>query len=155
VGPAWAGFSWIRHPRNELIPNLKRGDIVVMDNLSAHKHTAIRKLIEAACCRLIFAPPYSPEFNPVEEAWAKLKDIIRRLETTTREAFDSAVACAIEQVCATDILGGSSTPDIGSVQHESDLVPCLTDPGMLTGRMLEEETDVISSRLWPPLCEGQ
>ena len=79
--------------------------MVVMDNLSAHKDSQVRRLIEAAGCELIFTPPYSPEFNPIEEAWAKLKDIIRRAKTRTREAFDSAVAHAMNHVCKADILG--------------------------------------------------
>lgn len=90
---------------HELVPNLCPDDIVVMDNLSAHKNAHVRELIEAAGCELLFTPPYSPEFNPIEEAWAKLKDIIRRAETRSRDAFDSAVAHAINQVQRTDISG--------------------------------------------------
>lgn len=88
-----------------LVPNLRAKDVVVMDNLSAHRNATVRRMIEAAGCEVVFTPPYSPEFNPIEEAWAKIKDIIRRLETRTRDAFDSAVACAIDQVRKTDILG--------------------------------------------------
>lgn len=90
---------------HELVPNLRVNDVVVMDNLSAHKGAEVRRLIEAAGCELIFTPAYSPEFNPIEEAWAKLKDIIRRAETRTREAFDCAVANAINQVRKADIFG--------------------------------------------------
>jgi transposase len=90
---------------HELVPNLRANDIVVMDNLSAHKGAEVRRLIEAAGCELIFTPPYSPEFNPIEEAWAKLKDMIRRAQTLTREAFDRAVAHAINQVRQADIIG--------------------------------------------------
>lgn len=86
-----------------LIPNLRVGDIVVMDNLSVHKNAKIRKLIEAAHCQVLFIPPYSPEFNPIEECWAKLKDILRRCETRTREAFDNAVKKAIESITTKDI----------------------------------------------------
>jgi transposase len=88
-----------------LVPNLRAKDVVVMDNLSAHRNARVRRMIEAAGCEVVFTPPYSPEFNPIEEAWAKIKDIIRRLETRTRDAFDSAVACAIDQVRKADILG--------------------------------------------------
>ena len=90
---------------HELVPNLRPKDIIVMDNLSAHKNIKVRKTIEAAGCDVIFTPPYSPEFNPIEEAWAKLKDIIRRAETRTRDAFVSAVAFAMDQICNTDIFG--------------------------------------------------
>lgn len=88
-----------------LVPNLRAKDVVVMDNLSAHRNARVRRMIEAVGCEVVFTPPYSPEFNPIEEAWAKIKDIIRRLETRTRDAFDSAVACAIDQVRKADILG--------------------------------------------------
>lgn len=90
---------------HELVPNLRDGDIVVMDNLSAHKNADVRRLIQDAKCTVLYIPPYSPEFNPIEETWAKLKDIIRRVETRTRHAFDSAVASAVEQVRKADILG--------------------------------------------------
>ena len=69
-----------------LVPNLHPGDIVVMDNLSSHKQPRVKALIEAKECSVLFTPPYSPEFNPIEEAWAKLKDILRRMNTATREA---------------------------------------------------------------------
>ena len=90
---------------HELVPNLRAGDIVVMDNLSAHKNAEVRRLIEDAKCSVLHTPPYSPEFNPIEEAWAKLKDLIRRAKTRTRDAFDYAVAHAVEQVRKADILG--------------------------------------------------
>jgi transposase len=90
---------------HELVPNLRTNETVVMDNLSAHKGVKVRKLIEAAGCELLFTPPYSPEFNPIEQAWAKLKDIIRRAQTRTRQAFDSAVASAMDQIRKTDIFG--------------------------------------------------
>jgi transposase len=88
-----------------LVPSLRPGDVVVMDNLSAHKDSRVRKLIEDAGCELLFTPPYSPEFNPIEEAWAKLKDIIRRVGNRTRDTFDNAVAQAMLMVCREDILG--------------------------------------------------
>lgn len=89
----------------QLGPNLKPGDIVVMDNLSAHKTAAVVAAIRAVGADVLFLPPYSPEYNPIERAWAKLKDFIRRLPTLTREAFDAAVARAMAAVCSDDIRG--------------------------------------------------
>lgn len=89
---------------HELVPNLRPGDVVVMDNLSAHKHARMRRQIEQAGCSVLWTPPYSPEFNPIEEAWAKLKDFIRRLQTRTRDAFDAAVAAALDSIRCDDIL---------------------------------------------------
>jgi len=88
-----------------LVPNLRPGDVVVMDNLSSHKHPSILKAIHDAGCSVVFTPPYSPEFNPIEEAWAKLKDILRRAETNTREAFDSALKHALDAIRESDIRG--------------------------------------------------
>lgn len=93
---------------HELVPNLKPGDIVVMDNLRAHKSPRVLRLIRDAGCEVLFTPPYSPEFNPIEEAWAKLKDIVRRANTRTRDAFDRALARAIEHIRHSDILGWMS-----------------------------------------------
>lgn len=89
----------------ELVPNLRKGDIVVMDNLSAHKTAKVRAMIEGVEAKVLFTPPYSPEFNPIEEAWAKMKDIIRRVQTRTRETFDAAVVKAMDCVRRTDIKG--------------------------------------------------
>ena len=90
---------------HQSIPCLRNGDIVVMDNWSAHKNAQVRKCIEAAGCQVLFSPPYSPEFNPIEELWAKIKDIVRRAETKTRDAFDQAIASAMFQIRKADICG--------------------------------------------------
>jgi transposase len=80
---------------HQLIPNLGAGDIVILDNLSAHRGAKVRELLEAVGVELLFLPPYSPEFNPIEKVWGKLKDIVRRLPSKTRELFDRAVAKAM------------------------------------------------------------
>jgi len=87
----------------ELVPNLRPGDLVVMDNLSAHKHPDAIAAIRAAKADVLFLPPYSPEYNPIEKAWAKLKDILRRLPTLTRDVFDQAVAQAMTAVDISDV----------------------------------------------------
>ena len=66
-----------------LVPTLSPGDIVVMDNLAAHKHALIRETIEAAGATLLYLPPYSPDFNPIENAFAKLKAILRKAAART------------------------------------------------------------------------
>lgn len=86
-----------------LAPNLRPGDVVVMDNLAAHKAAIVRAAIEAAGATVLFLPPYSPEFNPIERAWAKLKDALRRMDTLTRVAFDAAVATAMDSITLDDI----------------------------------------------------
>ena len=86
-----------------LAPSLRRGDVVVMDNLSAHKTAVVRQALHAVGAEALFLPPYSPEFNPIERAWGKLKDILRRLPTLTRDAFDAAVVAAMDAITPDDI----------------------------------------------------
>jgi transposase len=66
-----------------LVPELKPGDVVVMDNLSSHKGPAVRRAIEAAGANLLYLPPYSPDFNPIENAFAKLKALLRKVAVRT------------------------------------------------------------------------
>ena len=89
--------------KQQLIPKLKPGDIVVMDNLAAHKNSVIVGAIEGAGAAVLFLPPYSPEFNPIERVWAKLKEIVRRLPTATRAAFDTAVSTAMDSITIENI----------------------------------------------------
>ena len=70
-----------------LVPTLESGDIVVMDNLPAHKNAAIRNAIESKGATLRYLPPYSPDFNPIENAFAKLKALLRKAATRTRDAL--------------------------------------------------------------------
>jgi transposase len=81
-----------------LLPALKPGQVVVMDNLSAHKGSKVRELIEARGCELLFLPPYSPDLNPIEEAFAKVKTLLRRAGARTHEALMKAMGRALEAV---------------------------------------------------------
>ena len=89
--------------RHELKRYLRPGDTVVMDNLSAHKDAEVLQLIRDAGADVLFLPPYSPEYNPIEKAWAKIKEALRRLETLTRETFDTALAAVMDTVSREDI----------------------------------------------------
>ncbi len=86
-------------------PTLSPGQVVVMDNLSAHKGEKVRELIEERGCELMYLPPYSPDFNPIEEAFAKIKGILRKAEARSREALIEAIAQAISVVSARDARG--------------------------------------------------
>lgn len=88
-----------------LAPELKPGQIVVMDNLSSHKGSRVRELIEERGCELIYLPPYSPDFNPIEEAFAKIKALLRKAGARTREALVEAIGQALEAVTAKDAHG--------------------------------------------------
>jgi transposase len=90
---------------HQLVPKLKPGDIVVMDNLAAHKDSKAIAEIKKVGANVLFLPPYSPELNPIEKLWSKLKDAVRRMKTETRELFDDAVATPMESITQSDIQG--------------------------------------------------
>jgi transposase len=89
-----------------LAPTLRCGQVfVVMDNLSAHKAERIRRMIEGRGCQLVYLPPYSPEFNPIEEAFSKIKGFVRKAEARTREALVEAIGLALSAVGSRDARG--------------------------------------------------
>ncbi|WP_349282299.1 IS630 family transposase [Polaromonas hydrogenivorans] len=88
-----------------LAPTLKPGDMVVMDNLGAHKVDGIRSAIQARGAALMYLPPYSPDYSPIEPCWSKLKTCLRAIKARTREALDEALAHVIETVTAADAKG--------------------------------------------------
>lgn len=85
-----------------LVPTLTPGQIVICDNLSVHKRADIRALIEEAGCAFIFLPAYSPDFNPIEQAFSKLKTALRRAQARTQEALEAAIAAALATITASD-----------------------------------------------------
>jgi len=88
-----------------LAPSLKSGQIVIMDNLRAHKSQKTRQLIEARGCEVVFLPAYSPDFSPIEEAFSKVKAVLRRIGARTREALQEALEYALSTVSASDAAG--------------------------------------------------
>jgi transposase len=88
-----------------LAPSLRPGQIVILDNLSIHQGTRVKEAIEARGCRLVFLPAYSPDFSPIEEAFSKLKTLLRRVGARTREALQEAIATALTLITAQDALG--------------------------------------------------
>jgi transposase len=105
IDAATSGDVFLAFVEQQLVPNLRRGDIVVMDNLAAHKRPDVICAIHRAGASAMFLPPYSPEFNPIERLWAKLKDFVRRCDTRSRRAFDAAVAEAMAAISTDDIRG--------------------------------------------------
>jgi transposase len=81
-----------------LCPVLKAGDLVVMDNLSSHKVPAVRRSLENAGAQLLYLPPYSPDLNPIEKAWAKLKQLLRAAQARSKEALEEAIADALKLI---------------------------------------------------------
>jgi transposase len=88
-----------------LAPSLHAGQLVVMDNLRAHKGERVRQAIEAKGCQVLFLPGYSPDFSPIEETFSKLKAYLRRTGARTREALEEAICQALLTVTAHDARG--------------------------------------------------
>jgi transposase len=88
--------------REMLVPALKEKDVVVMDNLSAHKGEGVRELIESAGAEVLYLPPYSPDFNPIEEAFSKIKNLLRKAGARVREALVEAIGQALYEVTEED-----------------------------------------------------
>lgn len=97
-----AFVAWIEQ---FLAPCLQEGDVVVMDNLSAHKAAAVAEMIGRRGARLLYLPPYSPDLNPIEKMWSKIKALLRGAKARTREALQHAVAQALSAVSTNDIVG--------------------------------------------------
>jgi transposase len=88
-----------------LVPSLRPGRIVVMDNLGAHRPKKIRELIEQRGCELLYLPSYSPDYNPIEEAFAKIKNLLRKASARSKEALVEAIGAALSAVSAADARG--------------------------------------------------
>jgi transposase len=91
--------------REVLCPTLRSGDLVVMDNLTPHKSDPTLELIEAAGAKALFLPAYSPDLNPIEKMWSKVKSLLRSAEARTPDELVTAIGNALAQVTAQDALG--------------------------------------------------
>lgn len=95
VDGAIDGETFTLYAEHFLAPALSEGDIVILDNLPAHKVAGARAAIEAAGATMLFLPPYSPDFNPIEQAFAKIKAILRKAAARTTDALETAIAAAL------------------------------------------------------------
>lgn len=102
---AMDGELFLAYVQDALVPALNEGDVVVMDNLPGHKRPEVRQLIEAAGAKLLYLPPYSPDFNPIEMIWSKVKRLLRSIGARTVDALHAAFAQAMDAVTPNDILG--------------------------------------------------
>ena len=111
IGPAVAlpgavdGAAFVAYAERILAPSLRPGQVVILDNLSAHKSAGARTAVEAVGARLLFLPPYSPDFNPIELAFAKVKARLRAAAERSPEGLVAATAAAIDAVSTTDARG--------------------------------------------------
>jgi transposase len=111
VGPAMTlegatdTAAFVVYIEQVLGPTLVPGQVVVMDNLAAHKDERVRAAIEGRGCVLWYLPAYSPDLSPIEEAFSKLKTLLRRAQARTREALEQAIAVAVQQITREDARG--------------------------------------------------
>jgi len=92
------GESFLAWVEQFLVPTLRAGDIVVMDNLSSHKDPAIRRAIRSAGSKLFYLPPYSPDLNPIEQAYSKLKTLLRKENARSFAAVEAAIAALMKTI---------------------------------------------------------
>jgi len=96
---------FIAYVEQVLVPVLKPNDLVVMDNLSVHKVKQVKQSINAVGADVVFLPPYSPELNPIEECWSKVKNILKSSPNHDRDSLDNSIAKAFDSLTRKDILG--------------------------------------------------
>jgi transposase len=105
VEGATDGAAFETYVKHFLVPTLQAGQIVVMDNLQVHKMKRVRELVEGTGAEISFLPPYSPDFSPIEEAFSKVKAILRRIGARTRQALLEATSEALSAVSPADARG--------------------------------------------------
>ena len=98
VDGAMNSVTFLAYVEQFLVPALRPGDVVVMDNLSAHKGAGVREAIESAGCDLWYLPPYSPDLNPIEKLWSKVKAWLRRVSAATFDMLSDAIVAALNAV---------------------------------------------------------
>jgi transposase len=97
--------AFVAYIEQVLAPTLRPGQVVVLDNLSAHQSAQVRTLIEARGAELWYLPAYSPDLSPIEHAFSKLKTLLRRAAARTREALEQAIAAGLDVITAADAVG--------------------------------------------------
>jgi transposase len=97
--------AFLHFVRHALVPALKHGDLVVWDNLKAHYANGVREAIEAVGAHVVFLPPYSPELNPIEPMWSKLKSLLRREEARTLRTLALALGRSSTAITPSDLVG--------------------------------------------------
>ena len=99
------GEKFLEYIKNILVPTLQKGDIVIMDNLSCHKVKGVKEAIEKVEAKVIYLPAYSPDFNPIEMMWSKIKSLLRKWKARSIDLLDKAIKEAFELITVNDISG--------------------------------------------------
>ena len=105
IAGAVDGLVFLEYVKEVLCPTLAVGDVVVMDNLSVHKIKGVCEAIEECGAKLLYLPPYSPDLNPIEKCWSKIKTYLRKAKSRTYETLSLALKEALQRITAADIKG--------------------------------------------------
>lgn len=100
---ALTGERFLSYVQEQLVPHLRKGDVVIMDNLRSHKVSGVREAIESAGAFVLYLPPYSPDFNPIEMLWSKLKAFLRKEKARSLTVLENAIPRAFESIDLSDI----------------------------------------------------
>ncbi len=99
------GERFLDYLKNTLLPTLHAGDIVIMDNMRTHHISAVREMLESSGMKLLYLPPYSPDLNPIEKLWSKVKAILRKIQARSPEVLLTAIEQAFARVTPSDCIG--------------------------------------------------
>lgn len=99
------GDKFVEYLKNTLLPTLKSGDVLIMDNMRSHKVKEVKEAVEKSGVVLLYLPPYSPDLNPIEKMWSKIKSFLRKLKARTLDELPHAIQCAFSEVSANDCRG--------------------------------------------------
>jgi transposase len=102
---AMNGEAFVTYVEQVLVPTLQGGEIVVLDNLSSHRLPRVVELIEAAGGEVWYLPPYSPDLNPIESMWSKVKQVLRSIAARTFDGLVDAIGIALDKITARDLIG--------------------------------------------------
>ena len=99
------GDAFLIYVERILLPTLQGGEVVVLDNLSSHKLPRVAELIESAGAEVWYLPPYSPDFNPIENMWSKVKQVLRSIAARSFDGLVDAIRIALDRIATSDLLG--------------------------------------------------
>ena len=108
------GDKFVDYLKTVLIPTLNKGDVVIMDNMRSHHVKAVKEVIEEAGMTLLYLPPYSPDFNPIEKMWSKIKAILRKLKIHVSTELPTAIKSAFSLITTDDCHGWFSSITVSS-----------------------------------------
>jgi transposase len=122
---AMKGMTFLGFMAASVVPMLRPGQVVIMDNPRIHHINGVRQLVEEAECRLLYLPTYSPELNPIEECWSKIKAGLRRMKARTQEVLESAVQAVARTVTPQDAAGWFAHSDTFLAKNQLASVPII------------------------------